>query len=159
MEAKVDIRKLQMLNDRVSQMIEALNQVRLSVYGLSHTPALGPLTTPFGVPGFGTQPLFGYGVPAPIGFAGLQHTPPFQGLNPYGLPIPTFGLPGLAHTAAAPVPFLGIPPTPWFGTNPIGISHTPPEFHEQRLMEARASDPVRLAHTFPYFFAPYPLVL
>ena len=33
--AKVDIRKLQLLNDRINQCIEALNQVRLSVHGLS----------------------------------------------------------------------------------------------------------------------------
>ncbi len=38
--AKVDIRKLQILNDRINQTIDALNQVRLSVHGLQHT---GPL--------------------------------------------------------------------------------------------------------------------
>jgi hypothetical protein len=32
--AKVDIEKLQLLNDRIVQMIEALNQVRMSVHGL-----------------------------------------------------------------------------------------------------------------------------
>ncbi len=33
---KVDIRKLQTLNDRINQCIDALGQVRLSVHGLSH---------------------------------------------------------------------------------------------------------------------------
>ena len=37
MEAKVDVRKLQVLNDRINQTIDALNQVRLSVHGLGHT--------------------------------------------------------------------------------------------------------------------------
>lgn len=45
--AKVDIRKLQLLNDRIAQTIDALNQVRLSVHGLglSHSAA--------GIPGMG----------------------------------------------------------------------------------------------------------
>jgi hypothetical protein len=37
--AKIDIRKLQLLNDRINQTIDALNQVRLSVHGLSHSNA------------------------------------------------------------------------------------------------------------------------
>ena len=36
---KVDIQKLQLLNDRVAQTIDALNQVRMSVYGIQHSPA------------------------------------------------------------------------------------------------------------------------
>lgn len=43
--AKVDLRKLQLLNDRISQTIEALQQVRMSVHGLSHSApnAYGPM--------------------------------------------------------------------------------------------------------------------
>jgi hypothetical protein len=37
MEAKVDIRKLQLLNDRIHQTIDALNQVRMSVQGIQHS--------------------------------------------------------------------------------------------------------------------------
>jgi len=67
--AKVDIRKLQMLNDYITRTMEALNQVRLSVHagGLSHTAPIGfagaignpfmgyptTLGTPFGTPGIG----------------------------------------------------------------------------------------------------------
>ena len=40
--AKVDIKKLQALNDRINQCIDALNQVRLSVHGLAHTTPGGP---------------------------------------------------------------------------------------------------------------------
>src|SRR6266542_5391882 len=52
--AKVDIRKLQLLNDRINQCIDALNQVRLSVHGLSqglaHTSAQGGINagSPYG---------------------------------------------------------------------------------------------------------------
>src|SRR5207249_11730862 len=34
----VDIRKLQFLNDRIAQVTDALNQVRLSVHGLQQAP-------------------------------------------------------------------------------------------------------------------------
>jgi hypothetical protein len=59
MEAKVDIRKLQLLNDRINQTIDALNQVRLSVHGLSQTA--GPQGQ---VPGVGYSPYaqFGQGI-------------------------------------------------------------------------------------------------
>src|SRR5438105_9850418 len=64
MEAKVDIRKLQLLNDRIAQTIEALNQVRLSVHGLQHA---GGYTNPLQM-GYGQQNVgqfggqFGYGM-------------------------------------------------------------------------------------------------
>lgn len=44
MEARVDIRKLQMLNDRIAQTLDALNQVRLSVHAVAQTSQ---------IPGFG----------------------------------------------------------------------------------------------------------
>src|SRR6266496_1475658 len=63
--AKVDIRKLQLLNDRINQCIDALNQVRLSVHGLSqglsHTGAQSGVNagTPYGLgqTGFGANPF------------------------------------------------------------------------------------------------------
>jgi len=63
--AKVDIRKLQLLSDRINQTIDALHQVRMSVHGLSQTPGvfgvgtgINPFVTPFGnaVTPFGTTP-------------------------------------------------------------------------------------------------------
>jgi hypothetical protein len=39
--AKVDVRRLQLLNDRINQTIDALNQLRLSVHGLQHTTNVG----------------------------------------------------------------------------------------------------------------------
>ena len=72
MEAKVDVRKLQVLNDRINQTIDALNQVRLSVHGvqgLGHTgvPQPGFMQQGYGFPqtqGWGTQGFTG----------GLGHT-------------------------------------------------------------------------------------
>src|SRR5262249_31770159 len=94
MEAKVDIRKLQLLNDRINQTIEALNQVRLSVHGISHTnPLQGQLgqlqgQDPFG--GFGVNPFYGM----------QQQMPGF---------VPGYGQ-GFSHTSGAGWggnPFLG----------------------------------------------------
>jgi hypothetical protein len=83
MEAKVDIRRLQYLNDRIAQVTDALNQVRLSVHGLS--PALG-----FAGPQYGFQPQPGFQqfpgfpqLPYGMGPIGLQHAP-FPGLQSQG---------------------------------------------------------------------------
>jgi hypothetical protein len=56
--AKVDIRKLQTLNDCINRTIEALNQVRLSVYGggIGHS-------APLGLQGIGTPAYFGGNFP------------------------------------------------------------------------------------------------
>lgn len=166
MEAKVDVRKLQLLNDRIAQTIEALNQVRLSVHGLSHTPGL-PSTMPFS-PGMPFSPAMpfspgmpftppnipypGFGMtPPPIypyqgTFPGLQHTP-FT--TPYTLPtFPGFTPPNVP--GFTPPGFQGSPVLPFMS----GLSHTSPEFIEQRLIELKASDPYRLAQTFPFMNTP-----
>src|SRR5262249_38312094 len=112
--AKVDIRKLQLLNDRINQCIDALNQVRLSVHGLAATPGLPQSTGVFpGVAGFGlshtgapgspfSQPGFGGNVGPGInpGFGPM----PFGQIptvNPYSLGNPYFSQinPGLSHSA------------------------------------------------------------
>src|SRR5258706_16337071 len=92
--AKVDIRKLQALNDRINQCIDALNQVRLSVHGLAHTSPAGPFIpagagqlapTPFGVrdPSFGPVPLGSPYIPR------FSHSTPIVG-TPGGF-APGFG--------------------------------------------------------------------
>src|SRR5262249_14108062 len=63
--AKVDVRKLQLLNDRITQCLAALSQVRLPVHGLPHpqpTPPLGATAPMAGYvdPRF-SDPRFGYG--------------------------------------------------------------------------------------------------
>src|SRR5262245_54785293 len=152
-EAKVDIRKLQLLNDRIAQVTDALNQVRLSVHGLAHTGVIGQqfAGVPFGMPqqqfGFPQQVPYPWGQPigqvtagypgvapvsqilgqggaAGVGFGQLQHTSAY---GPY------------SQTAMAYAPFaqglVGAVP-PWaglFGWAPSfggGLSHSP-ELTEQ----------------------------
>jgi len=141
--AKVDIRKLQVLNDRINQCIDALNQVRLSVHGLSHSTGGSPFIQP-----------------------GLN---PFQqGQNPfaqgYPSPLPQGYLPGFSHTAGpwgatpgfAPGFAPGVGPFP----NPfLGLSHTNPEESFARPAWADPLLTARIAQTFPYAQFPVPPVV
>jgi hypothetical protein len=132
MEANVDIQKLQILNDRITQALEALDQVRLSVHGISHTPALDPWTA-----------------------QQAQVRPPYASPVPYGVAFiaPQSQVPSMQHTAPQQgfVPAYGAMQTTGF-VQPLqpGLTHTSPELIQQKMLEARfASDPVRLAQTFP----------
>jgi hypothetical protein len=141
MEAKVDVRKLQILNDRINQTIDALNQVRISVHGLGHTSgthSVNPLN--FLGQGHGLQqgfgPQQGFGGQLPYGFGaqgsfpgiggqlggqqgiggmgtglGFQHAP----FNPYANP----------YTSQFTNPFTN-PFAPQGMINPWGIGH--PQF-------------------------------
>ena len=166
MEAKVDVRKLQVLNDRINQTIDALNQVRLSVHGLGHTgPPQGtnPFTQGFGVQQpfglqqpFGMQQPFGlhqsYGIQPPFGIPqqlGFQHNPYQSYMNPFTNPLLTQGV-------SSPWSQVG---SPWGYTQGggglgslygSGLFHSSPEFMEQRLAEVRANDPFRISQTFPF---------
>ena len=104
--ARLDIRKLQLFNDRISQCLDALAQVRLSVHGLSHSQAtqqqgygqqspFGQQQSPFGQQGWIPQAGYGQqGFGPGIGqglygqqqgpFGGLSHTP-FGQLGPQQL--------------------------------------------------------------------------
>ena len=140
---KVDIRKLQLLNDRINQCIDALNQVRLSTHGLSHTAGFAP-----GVPlaggypqgqtlGLGYSP-FGQFPVAPGFIPGITHTPGV-GLQPFQ----TGFIPGLA----------GQPPFQSFGMNPLmGLAHTGPDVAGV-YRGPIWTDPLlasKVAQTFPY---------
>jgi hypothetical protein len=105
--AKVEVRKLQLLCDRVNQCIDALNQVRFSVYGLEHSTGVNPGYT---VPGFLGVPQqnigFGYGV---TNVPGIGHTTGYA-TNPwFNTPI------------NAPLGALWANTTPWAN---IGLNHT-----------------------------------
>ena len=102
--AKVDIRKLQTLNDCINRTIEALNQVRLSVHGggLAHSAQMG-------LPGFGT-PAFVGGYPTNIPGA-------FQ--SPFGYAQQATGMvPNYANVAALTGLQNGFVP------NAVGLGHT-----------------------------------
>ncbi|HET9300583.1 MAG TPA: hypothetical protein VFO11_11615, partial [Candidatus Polarisedimenticolaceae bacterium] len=107
--AKVDIRKLQLLNDRINQVIDALHQVRLSVHALQQ--GYQTQQQPYGA-GFGTQAFGQTFNPLSQGNPFQQFQNPFQGMNPMfgqgfqqGLnpmtqmnPLTTGATPGLLHT-------------------------------------------------------------
>jgi hypothetical protein len=131
--AKVDIRKLQLLNDRINQCIDALNQVRVSVHGLSHASIGNPagVGLPLTQPPFGQTP---YGQ-TPYG-GGTGYSPGFiqQGFQP-GFISPQVPV-GIAQ-----------------GFNPgFGLSHTSQEGLEQRPVWTDPLMVARLAQTFPYLY-------
>ena len=168
MEAKVDVRKLQILNDRINQTIDALNQVRLSVHGLGHTgfpgqtpywgqqslgypqaqglyPGMQPggfgqMQQGFGQQGFGQQGFGQQGFGGPQGFPGfgLQHSPYTNLGNPYVNPVSS--------------PWGGTGGIGGYATNPYvgGLGHSTPDAIESRILEERASDPNRITQTFPF---------
>ena len=159
--AKVDIRKLQLLNDRINQCIDALNQVRLSVHGLSqglsHTSPQGQV---------GLNPGSQYSQ----GFSGFGANPFIQGaVNPFQAGVNPFGQTGVnpfGPTSFGQMPIGQNPLTPGFAP---GLSHTTgqspfaqpanpyltalsPEVLEASLRPMWA-DPIltaRITQTFPY---------
>jgi hypothetical protein len=151
--AKVDIRKLQLLNDRINQCIDALNQVRLSVHGLSQ-----------GLSHTSPQSGIGAGSPYGFGFQGAGASPftnPLTqaGVNPFGLGPTGLGQPGQ------------IPMTPGFtpglshssfaqGANPYLAAQGPESL--EASMRPIWADPVltaRIVQTFPYAQFPVPPVV
>jgi hypothetical protein len=135
--ANVDIRKLQMLNDRINQTIEALNQVRLSVHGLQHSTQVNPNVgwgLPMNQPG-AQIPIQNYPV-NPMGY-GISHT---AATDPRLLDPRFFGL--ISDPRLQDPRFVGDPRA--MG----GLSHS------------EMVDPfwkARLLQTFPYATVPYPV--
>lgn len=155
MEARVDIRKLQLLNDRITQTIDALNQVRWSVHGLQHATggvpnqgAFGPMqqTLPFGNQNVYAQPFaqqafspyaqpFTQPFPQGIGISPMTQSGPYGQAAMSGI--------GIQHSTATPY---GLPVMGYGAAMPLDI--------EQRVLEARAQDPYLLSRTFPQAFVP-----
>jgi len=145
MEAKVDIRKLQLLNDRITQTIDALNQVRLTVHGLGHSTPYGqmnPWTSGFGQQSFGQQ---SYGQQPWGQFGGQQSLgQPFgAGVNPYL--SGTMG--GFQHSN----PLTQNP----LISQVLGGQYGNPDLIENQYLLVRASDPSRISATFPFAFQPH----
>ncbi len=144
--AKVDIRKLQLLNDRINQCIDALNQVRLSVHGLSHTSPSPQLTGMQGVNPWSQNPVLG---PGSTGYALLPQPGAFGFQQaPY--------VAGLSHTSQAgiPVPIGGVHPLAAFG-GAAGESFdiSPRPVWADPLLAAR------IGQTFPYAYVSIPPVV
>ncbi len=157
--AKVDIRKLQLLNDRINQCIDALNQVRLSVHGLSqgltHTNPQAGINAGspygFGFSGFGAGPLQNPFAQAGVSPLGLGQTG--FGQVPAGqVPVTPGFTPGLSHSS-------GLSPFAQ-GVNPY-FSAQGPEALEASMRPIWA-DPIltaRITQTFPYAQFPVPPVV
>jgi hypothetical protein len=157
--AKVDIRKLQLLNDRINQCIDALNQVRISVHGLSHSPVGTIGTAP--VTGYidprvtdprMADPRVGYGIsPTVPGYGGgLAHSPIHQ----------IAGYPAAAGISAGNPMGSQIPIGVWNNAH-YGLSHTTLEADPiyNRPLWADPLLAARVAQTFPFVqFALPPVV-
>jgi hypothetical protein len=161
--AKVDIRKLQLLNDRINQCIDALNQVRLSVHGLSaaQTGVQGGI-------GAGQSPGFEYGLglahsgfgqnPFPQTGIGQNPAGPFGTPNVFGQTPNVFGQApiGPGYFPGVGVPGFAQPTVGAFGLgwNPLmaGLTHTSPEALEafRRPIWADPFLTARITQTFPY---------
>jgi len=116
--AKVDIRKLQLLNDRIAQCAEALNQVRLSVHGLAYGAGYGQA----GVSGLMQNPGFAVGahtlvsptavVLGPLPMFPLLAALPDDGATP-GWTVGLLALPPLVAALAVFRTLLRYPTTRW----------------------------------------------
>jgi hypothetical protein len=157
--AKVDIRKLQLLNDRINQCIDALNQVRLSVHGLSqglsHTSPQSGINagTPYGLgfSGAGANPFTNPGAQAGVNPFGLGQTGFPQGAAGQFPVTPGFA-PGLSHSSSLS-PFAQ-------GVNPYLAGQNPESM--EGSMRPIWADPIltaRIVQTFPYAQFPVPPVV
>lgn len=129
--AKVDIRRLQTLNDCINRTIEALNQVRLSVYGggIAHS-------APMGLQGIGTPAYFG-------GYTGNF---PGAFASPFGIAPQTAGMvPGFANFGA-----FGGYPNAFAGNTGIGHSAIDPRFGWDWTQTMDPYATARVAQTFPF---------
>jgi len=129
--AKVDIEKLQLLNDRIVQTIEALNQVRMSVHGL--------------------QSARSQGAQIPVGqFGGLSHTGGFGQQNPWMQQQTPF--------AQQQNPWLLQQQNPWMQQQfPQQFSQQIPQYAQQGIggfgLSHTGIDPYRLGAVDPTVYA------
>jgi hypothetical protein len=147
--AKVDIRKLQVLNDRIAQTIDALNQVRLSVHGISHTNAINPLVNPFAAQ-TAYNPV--YGSPFAAGLTpGFGHTTGV-GYNPFAAQVLAQQVAQQAAFGQNPLAQIwGQQMNPYYATN--GLGHTTGMNPLTNDISERAYDPFwtqRVSQTFPF---------
>ncbi len=161
MEAKVDVRKLQLLNDRIMQTMEALNQVRVSVHGIGQNPH----TSPYAQPGLGhsSAPFGGYGSIGPAMFGTPMGWPGaalgqngYYGMGQYyGMPNGlggAFGVPGISHTPYGAPQMGGWQPQLQWQQSPFnGYSQSPfGPWGQSAYGPGLYGSPMGLAHSGPY---------
>lgn len=132
--AKIDIRKLQLLNDRINHTIDALNQVRMSVHGLSHSNTIG--TTNLGLSWNPSTFVPTLPTTTPIGWSTVP-------LNYAQSPVPN-------PTFAQPLAYANI-----LG----GLNHSTPEMIDANTWNRPVTDLsylARINQTFPFAYSPIP---
>jgi len=146
--AKVEIGKLQVLCDRINSMLDALNQVRLSVHGLQNNPTGPTPTTPW--THWQTATPWQSAYPT-----GIAHTNPWWNWQtPVGFTpnwLPTNWTPNTNPWFARTTPFINPFNTPFQAYNtPIQASftHSTPETLYNPLFAAQ------IANSFPFAFTP-----
>ncbi|HZO13442.1 MAG TPA: hypothetical protein VFB62_09285 [Polyangiaceae bacterium] len=151
MDARVDLNKLQILNDRICQTIDALNQVRLSVRAVNQVTGIASPYTSSQV-GFQHSTPWAYGAMGsvspwsnPFALQGLT------GLTPMGLQHSVLGNAVPYGSSAVPYGSSAVPygASPHF---PQGLQHSTQDLYELQLAQIRAQDPFRVAQTFPFAF-------
>lgn len=157
--AKVDIRKLQALNDSINRTIEALNQVRLSVHGVQ---SIGGIGSPLGTyPGAFASP---YAIaPQLMGqlqgqlpglVQGIAHSAqnPWAGLVQFPQQLAQWQAaqqwPNNVAQAAAQAAAWGMNPLSQWTQN--GLGHTGNNDQQQRWDYTDPYATARIAQTFPF---------
>ncbi|MGE0868427.1 MAG: hypothetical protein AB7P03_07695 [Kofleriaceae bacterium] len=109
---KIDVQKLQLLNERIAQTIDALNQVRMSMHGVQHSLPINQVGAgysgyaPYGVSGAGWLPgMSPYQAPGINTYGVTPMVSPFtsQLAGPFGSPLAApFVAPFLTQLASSP---------------------------------------------------------
>jgi hypothetical protein len=108
---RIDIQRLQVLNDRLCQTLEALNQVRLS----AHAPVVGGHFAGLGMNPLAMNGLAGYGIPA---YGVPAYGTPAYGIPAYGTSAfgtPAFGVPAYGFGGHGAIPAWG------YGASPVSF--------------------------------------
>ena len=131
---KVDTQKLQLLNDRIAQTIDALNQLKMSVHGIQHSPVS---------PYYGSPYYQQY--PSPAAFA-PQFSPFAQPFVPPYAAAPGFVNPGIQHTTTLS-PFRTWNTLPTYAQTIPTYAQTIPTYAQQLQQQLGATFGNGLSHT------------
>lgn len=146
---KVDLQKLQLLNDRITQTIEALDQVRASVHGIQHSMGAGQQQVGIGQ-GWPQNESWQQRQGWPQGQGGLSHST-LGGFRPYSAMMqqPQLGFGYGYQTQGAQMPF-----AQQGGISHSGFGHQAPMSpFGQMAGFGQQIDPTwqqRVAQTFPF---------
>lgn len=141
--AKVDVRRLQVLNDRINQMFEAFQLMRLSMDALQYMPDERAI---FG----GVTPFAGYGPfnPAQYLQGGVPYVTTPLGYAPYGQPQYLQGNLPYASYPATPIPQWGA--SIWARPSGGGYENDATRFIDMRFAPNGRQIPFSQSGHFPF---------